>query len=654
MTTRTSHLLVSQTLARTASCVWLVAAAAFVASCDGDEKLPPVISSNGDSSKTQDEDESGPSKSKAFDPASLVERLRKAEWNAEAAKNVVELNTRWFRILAEEDADELERQEGLLLDLGLHPDVFPVLREHPELAGVLAAAISVEERGPEVVARGLGDAERYDLAANLFAVYLEPESVLKLARVLETDGDLIAGLTARRIPHPENIFLTLPADPDASNVYQRWLREYLRDSLRQDDEALLQCVTVIYEAGGGIRRHLESSRQFRERFLEEIWPSFCRIVSDQPDSALLLLCDPRVWDVLSGEHGEALVARWGPMAADLLDPDNFPAELHANVVEALLAGDNDTVGAIVEFGKEPLFRDLLRRPGLSGQVRAKVICKLKREGPNYPQLLRDYMNLPNSALADEVGPPPDGPVTWIPLYYTLYEVPKKLIGGREVSGIDVFLAILDPVLLATGPLGPKDIAKAGLQQVGKRTTNEALKRGAVSAARTQVARVLEGEGGRIAGTLTEKELAPWVFKNLLRETRIALATKLEQAATVEVTGMVRSLFAISGLKRDTFRRLTSLEARLFMRPDARVFIRFDRLVQGNHFLARFLQETAADGGINTVLQSDPGEQLIRGGAELAVTAEKSTANQLEAWQQHISAAWLSAGTKFLDRAASCP
>ena len=93
----------------------------------------------------------------------------------------------------------------------------------------------------------------------------------------------------------------------------------------------------------------ELSRRLSEHFWFE--PKICvpMATCDCLNGALLLLCDPRVWGVLSGEHGEALVARWGPMAADLLDPDNFPAELHANLVEALLARDNDTVGAIVEF-----------------------------------------------------------------------------------------------------------------------------------------------------------------------------------------------------------------------------------------------------------------------------------------------------------------
>lgn len=588
------------------------------------------------------------------DASVLVATLQKAGWDPSIARTVVELNRRWFHVLADENAAELERQLALLADLGRHPDVFPILREHPEVAGLLAGTVSVEEHGPEQVARSLGEGERYDLAARLYAVYLESESVLQVARVLETDGDLIADLTARQIPHPEILFLTLPADAEAAAVYHRWLREYLQEALGQDDEALLQCVTVVYEAGAAIRRRLEGSRQFRERFREELWPAFCRIVAETPDSALLYLCDPRIWDVLAGEHGESLLARWGLLAAELLDPANCPAELQANLIEAMLAGDNETVQAVMQFAQEPLFRELLRRPQLSAQVRATALRKLTQEGPNYPQLLRRYQGLSAAALADEVGPPPDGPVTWIPLYYTVYEVPKKLLQGREPSGMDVFLAILDPVLLATGPLGPKDVVKTGLRQAAKTTGTQAVKQAAASAARSQVVRALGEGGGRIAAEWTERELMPWMFKHLLREVRAVLAKTAEQIGTVEITGLVRSLFTISGLKRDAFRRLTSLEARLFMRPDARVFLRFDRLVRGNHFLARFLEETAAEGGINLALESEPGQQLVRDGMQLAVQGEQAAADRLQAWRQHIAAVWLSAHTGLLDRLAPSP
>jgi len=91
--------------------------------------------------------------------------------------------------------------------------------------------------------------------------------------------------------------------------------------------------------------------------------------------------------------------------------------------------------------------------------------------------------------------------------------------------------------------------------------------------------------------LSEKEIAPWLFSQTLRRVRQQTGDVLKKKLTMQITGPVRYFYRATGVGRETFKRLTKLEARLFMRADAKVLVRLDRL--NNHpALKRFFKETA--------------------------------------------------------------
>jgi autotransporter adhesin len=62
-------------------------------------------------------------------------------------------------------------------------------------------------------------------------------------------------------------------------------------------------------------------------------------------------------------------------------------------------------------------------------------------------------------------------ITWVPFYYTVYEVPKKLLQGRDATAMDLIQAALDPVMLiadvATG--GGAEVTRRALIAAGKET-----------------------------------------------------------------------------------------------------------------------------------------------------------------------------------------
>src|SRR5207244_1700303 len=69
----------------------------------------------------------------------------------------------------------------------------------------------------------------------------------------------------------------------------------------------------------------------------------------------------------------------------------------------------------------------------------------------------------------------------------------------------------------------------------------------------------------------------WGVTGLLSEMQGTFRKAAAGATAVEITARVRFFYRSSNAGRESFMRLTELEARVFMREDGRVFVRLDRL-----------------------------------------------------------------------------
>ncbi|MHB1035015.1 MAG: hypothetical protein ACYC35_15225 [Pirellulales bacterium] len=592
---------------------------------------------NKDETADPPRDEKAPDKADptAMPHASVVSELISAGWEAKAAEAVVRTNTEWFDTVSRENPEEFAKQRKLLARLGAHKEVFDVVQKHPEAAGLLA-----EAHDPELIARTLLDDSRYNTITGLYMRYASADDAEAMARALLVRGDVLVELSRRGISGAEEMLIPAGSG-DGDSEYEEWLSEVLRSYLAGPDDALISMLQFLLCQGQDIRRLLDDDSHFRREFRREIWPKLVRLVSRDKGRLESYAGDPGLWKVLALPEGETLVERCGLLPSVLFfGPDDWrlPEEIHPEAIQVLLQGDQSSLDAMMKFGKEPLFRRLLKRPGLSSGTRAKAVANIVAAGPNSAELLRLYDTLSNSALADEVGPPPNGPVTWIPLYYTVYEVPKKLLQGRTPGGLDVAMAVVDPVFLFMGPLGPDDalkvIGKEGLERVAPvatRATATTLKAGV----RTLAEQSLKGA----AKQLPETALTSWALTQTLSALQKGISAKLARLATVEITGPVRFFFKFARLNRETFKRMTNLEARLFMRGDARVFIRLDRIA-GSHFAGRFLAETAESGLIGSAAESDAGGRAIGAAASVVIDAKNAVADRADSWRKNVSAWWL--------------
>lgn len=572
----------------------------------------------------------------------VVLRLIDAGWTREAALAVADLNQDYFAIQAEYP-ELLEKAVIRLRVLGKYPSLMVRTTQHPEMAGLLAGVSQ-----PREVDKALADESCYGAFAGMFQLIIDPAEQQLLANVLLRHRKTVCALSAYGIPSPAALFMFPHAGPGAEE-YGRWLDEALEQAMRspQVEEALSEVVAIALNQGPELRQRMERDADFRRDFRTRVWPAFVRVTdcSRKPEgkceTAFEFLADEsRVWDLLMQPDGERWLERRGLLAVEMLvdDPSDsgFPASLRPLAREALLDGDDETLAPLLRFQDEPLFQQVMLREDLDTDLRQRVLADLAKtcpekaaQCPKLDQRLRDLGGFSTATLREDLAPPPSGPRTWLPLYSTYY-LTKKLAQGRDVDGGDIFFAALDvftvwTVVGAGGKMITQGL-KSGGKTVAKQTAEAATKQVAKKTSATSVAWVAQlADKGRLMAAATKQ-----YFRPLIAASQRLNAT-VGQFTQVDITKPLQWIFRKTGVGRETIKRLTGLEARVFMRSDARVLIS-----PGKGKAGAFLRETA---------ENASGEGVVGvTGNELVQQAAGQAINSLRAWQQNASGWWLANAT----------
>lgn len=581
----------------------------------------------------------------------IVQRLVSDGWQVRSAEAVVSLNAEWFSILTDENPASLELQVKLLSRLGAYPALQDILADHPQTAGLMASVTDPQILG-NVLRNAVSNGE-FDRIAGLFVQHSAPSDAERLAEALVADQDLICFLYENGLLGAEGVFVFDRKSAEAAE-YDAWLRDVILSKASASEDDFTAIINLIILHGSSIREHMRRDESFRDNFRSQLWPKLVRTVESKQNAFELLLDEPRIWDLLALPKGEALLRQCGLLSVDLLygNPDinhpPYPKSLHEKVIQILLSGKELPIHCLMKLRSEPQFLKLLERD-LPTDVLLAAMAKIHQAGPNYPEKLSYFEPLSDRALAEEVGPPPSGPITWIPFYYTLYEVPKKRLQGREPTGMELFSAVLDPVFLAVdiasfgqGAVGRKLII-AGGKEATERVTKELAEKGVEKALVTTLRDsalelATKRLGKEIAQNMGEKELAQWGISSMLSQMQQLVKSTVRKSTTFEITKPIQFMFKYTGVGRQSWKRWTGLEARLFMRGDAKVFIRLGNVpktVLGPQAVA-FLNRTATDLSANAAVESETGQELLKSGASNLLEAKE----QLRAWHQHTSALWL--------------
>jgi hypothetical protein len=348
------------------------------------------------------------------------------------------------------------------------------------------------------------------------------------------------------------------------------------------------------------------------------------------------LDDERIWDLLALDTGEMLLTERGLLAIDLLfgypqfGRPAYPPRLHDQVTQILLKGNETTILALQHFRAERRFHRLLERSLPAGTLVA-AIEHLFANASNYVNLLNTYDRLSDTALIDEVGPPPTGLVTWIPFYYTVYEVPKKLLQGREINGGDCFDALLDPAFLVVDlySMGSASAVKSAIKG-SKQVMRTTLRNSSELAAKSL--------GHAVSRNLTREQLLKWTITQAISNAQTSIAHAFRHGLTADITRPVQFMFGMCGSSAKTCKYLTGLEARLFMRQDARVTIHFTHLPSAiaNTRLGQVLIDTS----LNALAESESVQSVLAYSLRGALENWKGFHDEMAAWREQVSLWWL--------------
>lgn len=584
----------------------------------------------------------------------IADRLRAAGWTHQAAVAVSDLNKSYFSILAEyperldtvlQRLERLGRYENLAL--------MPRLERHPELAALYAGATV-----PMELDRAFISEDCLGVYSGMFQLIIDSHEQRILADAFRRHGSIICALGEQGVPAPATLFM-FDINRLGASEYARWLEEALTLALRssQSEENLTEIIALALDQGELLRERLAEDAEFRRLFRSQLWPAFMRVTdcSDKTEgdchtSFDLLANNPRVWEVLIQDRGEELLQSGGLQAIDLLtdspDGKSFPQDLRHLVTEALLkiqsfetcnqtsdqikksTKSNDELDgynlicALIRFQKEPLFRQLMLRENIDPDLRQRILADLidacPKTTPQCPDLekrLRALIGFSLSTLREDLGPKPEGFQTWAPFYDTYYVV-KKLAQGRDVSASEIAFATLDFASIV------------GLGAGGKMLT-QTLKRGGKTLARDVAESVAKNSSKRamrsynkdlIEQTAKQGQLMTAVAKHYFKsviEIKKSIEKSIDKFASFEITKPLQWIFTKTGTGRVSMKKITGLEARVFMRQDSRITISLNKGISGE-----LLSETFINAAFN---QADD--------------VVYDAASALAAWKEHASVWW---------------
>jgi len=554
---------------------------------------------------------------------------------------------------------------ALFARLGSQPEpVQASLERFPELAGLLAGSLEAHRDGPLRIVQSLPErSEDRHAILSLYAHFCDASDATRLADLLRRDQGLVLRLIAHDALWPLLPWLlTVPDDPAVQKVYYDWLRKVFEEALESashGDTAALDRAAALLEAHARrVCQLLKQDVAFRRAFLEKYWPRFDAAVRNavnktppQPGGSsqeevterelawFSYVADPRVWDYFHQLAGEGdlvfeVFDRWGLVAVDLALAPEYQ-DVRKRVLEALQKADELVIAALCDenLRKQPLFVELLKRDIRGGPL-AKALHELQAAPAEAPRKLAYWQRLSDQALIEELGPPPEGPETWIP-GYDVYHWLRKSSQAREMGWMDHLWAAVDVAEMLLIVKGTKVVASLG-RSVGKTLARKGIQ-----------------EGAELAAKASARKLLPLTFQHAAKTLRITLRNvtshKLLQA---DITPIVRYTFQRLqqvGLGRKTFRYLTNLEARVFMRGDRRVVFRFADWFEKNSVMGRLLRETAETSGVDMVLRTQPGQEAIRAGIHAAEVGSEAAARQVQAWREHLSLWWIAVHTGAVDQ-----
>jgi hypothetical protein len=195
------------------------------------------------------------------------------------------------------------------------------------------------------------------------------------------------------------------------------------------------------------------------------------------------------------------------------------------------------------------------------------------------------------------------------------------------------------------------IATLGGSKVLSESGKQAAKAGLKAKLRDEAVKDLAALSSReIAEQASEKQLTSLIAHHALKSLPSELGEALLKTGVVDMTSVLHGAFKIMsrfGIGRESFKKLTGLEARVFLRKDAKVFVNLPSAIAGNNPYARFLNETSINGAVEEVMRTQVAKEGLQKGLQLVSETK-------ERWQEHLACWWSGLATAAFDQSIKQP
>jgi hypothetical protein len=554
----------------------------------------------------------------------VAERLRGDGWTRNAAKAVAALNHALYAMWQDEAPGKYHRTLTLLGHLGGYPDALYLLENHPQFAGLLARA-----HHPDRLAQALYDSGCLTTLENTLVSLADPASTARLTPVLETHGHRLCRLLEADYPGVLNV-LTRPVGHEPVTAYQDWLGDAFDTLLTRDEAVIADFLTFLERNQHVLRERMDEDPTFADRFANESWPGLLRVAADSSRHPfrdhfhLIANCsgteqgddgdyydvaylEPSMcrhtWDLLATPDGRTLLADvdGGMDLINVVDAlygshlwNRDPAFRRQVIVPTLKAKDEETLAGIVRFGENARFRALLGREQ-SPYFRQRIVryldaqCTSSTRCPRLDDHVATLAGMSHGSLRDELyefSNPPSGFHTWLP-GYGIVRAAGKTLSGRPLNTSDYVLLGLDAVSFIGATRALKVFQRGAKVGQGGHSVNKptsGIRRGTSASSKIQRASDSRDLGRR-----------PGTYFEYARQT--AQKGIDQVTGRINITPWVQATFKKSGLGRATIKKLTGLDARVFMRKDRQV------VVDASQSTNRLLQETAANALVDVAGES---------------------------------------------------
>jgi len=592
------------------------------------------------------------SQQKALHDRALNLLMDEGAWSKDACRAWWLVNERRLQATDEVAPELVEKELRLLSQMQPKAKVLRLLEEYPETAGILLLAFRKDALASAILGAPKSDQEML-VASYLFC----------------TTGTEVDDWTKAVTRHPGPISLfqkscaalpyhglfsylaaSSPLQPDSREIYGKWLDEVLAYSIiKASDERLHSRLSFAATCGPEVRRRLQGDPEFRQNFLESIWPRFRDSMidltqSEEKDSQdVFMYCggEPLIWDFFKRPDSKILFCKAGMDAVLLLEgPDSLRAELQKSATAMWMKGNLDLPVIMLEYQGNAHFLDIaMRLQAEKDWSMLNAVClRLNQKGQQWPGEVAYLAGLRMPALQKEIQTKEPSIIPGA----ALVSLGARFVDGRRVGVNEWLGAGLDTVDLVTtyvavaavpvtgggsiGVLAAKEAAKEAAKKTAKKATEYAIQQTLRATAKEGVEKLT----GRAIKDLTKKQSTEWTQDLALEALKILpdrVRKTMIQTGLVEITAPVKTGFQLSrnlGLGREPFKKLTGLEARVFMRQDGRAFINFTNVIMKPSPAAAFLTRTLENG----VLQSPPIEE---GASKTAALSHQ--------WKEDVSAWW---------------